>query len=142
MEQHHPNNTEYISLVQKTAELTIRVSNIETTMQNQALHTNRSLTDLRDELIRTSTEIKTIVSSLGSTVSSNRESLDSKISKAIEENNRLLDAKFASGNQVTILSTKIDKLSTKISIMGGSVVLLGAILAWLVEHPQFFSIFK
>lgn len=135
-------NSDYILLIQKTAELSVRVSNIENTVQNQAQHTNRSLSELRDELIRTATEIKTVVQSLGSTVSQNKDSIDTKITRAIEENNKLLEAKFASDTQVTVLSTKIDRLSTKITLIASGTVILVGILAWLVEHPQIFSLFK
>ena len=129
-------SNDYVLLLQKTTELNVRVNNIETTIQNSSHHTNRALTDLRDELIRNTANVERIVENIAGAVAMSRESTEVKIARAIEDNNKLLTAKFASSEQLSGLVSKIDRLSTKITIVGGVITVIAMLLVWVVEHPQ------
>lgn len=136
MESGQQHNNDYVLLLQKTTELNVRVNNIETTIQNSSHHTSRALTDLRDELIRNTTKVEGIIENIANAVNASHENTDVKIARAIEENNKLLTARFASSEQLTLLSSKIDKLSTKVSIVGAVITAIAVLLIWLMEHPQ------
>jgi hypothetical protein len=135
-------NNEYLVLLQKTTELAIRVSSFDNSLQNNAIQTNQAIVNLRDELIRTNTELKGLVTNLSNTLAHTREVTEMQIARAIEENNKLLTEKFATSDELSLLSTKIDRLSTKIGVVGGSITIVAVCLAWLLEHPQLLQIFK
>ena len=142
MQEQRINNDDYILLIQKTTELNVRVNNVETTIQNNAHQTQRALTELRDELIRTTAEVRSIMQRISDSAIDDRDQTDARIKAAIEENNILLQARFASSETLSNVSQKIDKLGTKMNIVGGVLFIVSAALIWILEHPQVLQIFR